>query len=91
MLALKYLTKNKKNDCFNLGIRKGVSVRDVILSCQGVTGEKINAIDGKRREVDTSILVASSDKARKILGWKPKYTEIDSIIKTAWNWHRNNL
>ena len=91
MLALKYLIKNKKNNCFNLGIGKGVSVRDVILSCQGVTGEKINTIEGKRREVDTSILVASSDKASKILGWKPKYTEIDSIIKTAWNWHRNNV
>ena len=51
---------------------------------------KIATIEDKSRKGDTEVLVASCKKAKKILGWMPKYTKIDSIIKTAWQWHRTH-
>ena len=87
ILALEYLAENGKSDYFNLGTGVGTSVKGIIQACEKVTGMKIAFIEDKRRKGDTEVLVASSKKARKILGWKPKYTKIESIIKTAWQWH----
>lgn len=90
ILALEYLARHGKSECFNLGTGVGTSVRSIIRACEKATGMKISVKEGKRREGDTETLVASYKKARKILGWKPKYTRIDSIIKTAWQWHRTH-
>ena len=73
---------------FNLGNGKGFSVREVIESARRVTGHPIPAEVHPRRPGDPAVLVASSEKAIRELGWKPKYTQLDEIIRTAWIWHR---
>lgn len=73
---------------FNLGNGQGFSVRQVIESARRVTGHPIPAEFHPRRPGDPAVLVASSAKAIRELGWKPRYTELDSIIRTAWIWHR---
>ena len=89
-LALEYLNKGDKSDIFNLGNGVGFSVKEVIDASREVTGDKIPAIVSKRREGDPKTLIASSDKARNILGWQPKYTDLKEIIQTAWMWHKNH-
>jgi UDP-glucose 4-epimerase len=73
---------------FNLGNGQGFSVREVIESARRVTGHPIPAEICPRRAGDPAVLVASSEKAMRELGWKPKYTELDEILRTAWIWHR---
>jgi UDP-glucose 4-epimerase len=73
---------------FNLGTGKGSSVQQVIASARKITGHPIPVELGPRRPGDPAKLVASADKAHKILGWKPAFTTLDSIIQSAWNWHR---
>lgn len=73
---------------FNLGNGKGFSVREVIESARRVTGHPIPAEVHPRRAGDPAVLVASSEKAIRELGWKPKYTQLDEIIRTAWIWHQ---
>ncbi len=73
---------------FNLGNGQGFSVREVIESARRVTGHPIPAEIHPRRPGDPAVLVASSAKAIRELGWKPRYTDLDSIIRTAWSWHR---
>ena len=73
---------------FNLGNGKGFSVREVIESARRVTGHPIPAEVHPRRPGDPAVLVASSEKAIRELGWKPKYTQLDEIIRTAWIWHQ---
>jgi UDP-glucose 4-epimerase len=73
---------------YNLGNGKGFSVREVIESARRVTGHAIPAEVCPRRAGDPAVLVASSDKAIKELGWKPRYTELDEIVRTAWVWHQ---
>ena len=89
-LALEYLNKGGKSDIFNLGNGVGFSVKEIIDASKEVTGDKIPAIVSKRREGDPKTLIASSDKARNILGWQPKYTDLKEIIQTAWMWHKNH-
>jgi len=87
LLALDALqTKDKL--VYNLGNGTGFSVREVIESACRVTGHPIPAVLFPRRAGDPAVLVASSDKAIQELGWKPKYTELDDIIRTAWVWHQ---
>lgn len=90
ILAIKYLFNGGKSDIFNLGSSKGFSVKQIIDSARKVTRLSIPEIIGERRPGDPSTLVASSDKARKILGWNPLKTDMDTIIKDAWMWHKNN-
>jgi UDP-glucose 4-epimerase len=73
---------------FNLGNGKGFSVREVIESARRVTGHAIPAEIHPRRTGDPAVLVASSDKAIRDLGWKPRYTQLDDIVRTAWIWHQ---
>jgi UDP-glucose 4-epimerase len=73
---------------FNLGNGAGFSVREVIESARRVTGRTIPAEVHPRRPGDPAVLVASSEKAMSELGWKPRYTELDAIIRTAWAWHQ---
>ena len=73
---------------FNLGNGKGFSVRKVIESARRVTGHPIPAEICPRRAGDPAFLVASSEKAIRELGWKPRYTQLDEIVRTAWIWHQ---
>jgi UDP-glucose 4-epimerase len=73
---------------FNLGNGHGFSVREVIDSARRVTGHPIRAEVHPRRAGDPAVLVASSEKAIRELGWKPKYTRLDEIVRTAWIWHQ---
>jgi UDP-glucose 4-epimerase len=73
---------------YNLGIGRGYSVREVIAAVETVTGKKVPVKVGPRRSGDPPVLVASSDKISRELGWKPRYTDIKAIVETAWNWHR---
>ncbi len=73
---------------FNLGNGQGFSVREVIESARRVTGHPIPAEVHPRRPGDPAFLVAGSDKAIRELGWKPRYTQLDDILRTAWVWHQ---
>jgi len=88
--ALKYLREGGKSDIFNLGNGKGFSVKEIISAAEKVTGQKIKTEIGTRRAGDPAQLIASADKAKKILHWTPQFTNIEKIISTAWNWHKNN-
>jgi UDP-glucose 4-epimerase len=79
-----------KTGFFNLGNGGGYSVREVIDTCQRITGVKIPAIEKPRRAGDPPRLVAAADKAINELGWKPKYGKLEDIIATAWKWHQKN-
>jgi UDP-glucose 4-epimerase len=81
------MVANQKSDHFNLGSGQGYSVREIIESARRVTGHAIPADIHPRRAGDPDILVASSEKAEKVLGWKRAYESIDSIIESAWNFH----
>ncbi len=78
-----------KSKIYNLGSEKGYSVREVIWTSKKVTGKKIKTIEAERRNGDAVVLVADSTKIKKELGWKPKYG-LKDIIKSAWEWHRDN-
>jgi len=73
---------------YNLGNGKGFSVLEVIESARRVTGHAIPADLCPRRAGDPAVLVASSEKAIRELGWKPRYTQLDEIVRTAWVWHQ---
>ncbi|MDJ0688100.1 MAG: UDP-glucose 4-epimerase GalE [Xenococcaceae cyanobacterium MO_188.B32] len=88
VLGLKYLLDGGESQVFNLGNGSGFSVREVIETARKVTGKEIPAIESDRRPGDAPILVGSSDKARKILGWNPNYADLSKIISHAWQWHQ---
>lgn len=85
ILALEKLGETKKN-AFNLGNGEGYSVLEVVSSVERVTGKKVPAVDAPRRPGDPARLVASSVRARKILGWRPKRAKLDEIVGDAWAW-----
>ena len=87
LCALNYLRNGGKSDIFNLGSGQGFSVKEIIDTAEKVTGQKIKTEFGARREGDPVQLIASSDKARKILGWTPRFDDVEKIIATLWNWH----
>jgi UDP-glucose 4-epimerase len=88
LLALDQLNDGGKSDFFNLGNGNGYSVNQVIATARRVSGCKINTAVAPRRDGDAPRLVASSDKAKGQLGWKPRYAELEEIIRTAWEWHK---
>lgn len=90
ILALEYLAKDNISNVFNLGSNNGFSVKEIIDVARKVTGHPIPQVMGERRAGDPSKLVASSEKAREILGWAPSKTSVEKIIEDAWNWHKNN-
>jgi UDP-glucose 4-epimerase len=87
LLALGALEQHDKL-VFNLGNGQGFSVRQVIESARRITGHPIPAELQPRRSGDPAVLVASSERAARELGWKPRYTQIDDIVRTAWIWHQ---
>jgi len=88
--ALKYLEDGGESEVFNLGNGNGFSVREVIEEARKVTGKEIKATETERRPGDPPVLVGSSEKARKILKWQPKYDDLTKIISTAWEWHKKD-
>ncbi|MCM1126046.1 MAG: UDP-glucose 4-epimerase GalE [Lachnospiraceae bacterium] len=87
LLALHYLEEGKESDFFNLGNELGTSVLEVVESVKKVTGRNFTVTLADRREGDPAKLVGSSRKAQNILGWKPIYGDIDTIVEHAWKWH----
>lgn len=89
-LALEYLRKGNESNIFNLGNGNGYSVKKVVEVARKVTNHPIPAEVMERRAGDPAVLIASSERARKVLGWKPQYDSIERIIMDAWNWHKNH-
>ena len=90
ILAVKYLINGNESNIFNLGNGVGYSVREVIETARKVTGHPIPAIETPKRAGDPARLVASSEKARNILGWNPEHDSLEEIIADAWKWHKNH-
>lgn len=90
VLALDYLLAGGKNDVFNLGNGVGFTVREVIDVARAVTGHPIPAELCPRREGDPAQLVASSEKAKTVLGWRPQFDALETIVATAWDWHKTH-
>jgi UDP-glucose 4-epimerase len=90
LLALQYLQNGGESNVFNLGSSQGFSVKEIIECAKEVTGIDIPVQFGERRSGDPSTLIASSEKARHVLGWNPTRTSIQQIIRDAWNWHQHH-
>ena len=88
VFALERLLDGAASDFYNLGQGQGFSVKEVVDHVARVTGRGIATVDVDRRPGDPPVLVASNAKALKCLSWQPEYTNLDDIIRTAWNWHR---
>ncbi|HWY42610.1 MAG TPA: UDP-glucose 4-epimerase GalE [Candidatus Sulfotelmatobacter sp.] len=82
--------KEREGLAYNLGNGNGFSVRQVIEAARKITGHPIPVIESPRRPGDPPTLVASSERIGKELGWKPKYATLESIMQTAWDWHREH-
>lgn len=87
MLAVEYLMKDNDSNIFNLGSGNGFTVNEVIEVARKVTGHPIPAKITERRAGDPAKLIASSEKAKEVLGWKPEHTDLEEIISSAWKWH----
>ncbi len=90
ILALEKMQKDGKSNIYNLGNGNGFSVKEVVDLARKVTGIDIKAELGDRRPGDPAKLVATSEKAQKELNWQPKYNDLETIIETAWKWHKDN-
>ena len=90
ILAMKYLREGNESNIFNLGNGVGFTVKEVVETARKVTGHPIPMNIEPRRTGDPAKLIASSQKAKKILGWSPQYQELETIISTAWEWHKNH-
>jgi UDP-glucose 4-epimerase len=93
LLALNALEKAPENSSpliYNLGNGRGFSVRQVVEVARQITGHPIPAIESPRRPGDPEVLIASSDKIRRELGWQPKFPDLKAIVESAWQWHRNH-
>ena len=85
--AVEYLEAGNESNIFNLGNGVGFSVKEMIEAAKEATGKEIKVVLGDRRAGDPAQLIASSEKANKILGWTPKFTDVKDIIKDAWAFH----
>lgn len=90
IIAVKYLENGGESNVFNLGNGVGFSVKEVIETARKVTGHPIPAVVSSRRAGDPAVLIASSTKAKEILGWTPKHDSLEEIIATAWKWHKHH-
>ena len=90
VLALEYLRKGGASDIFNLGNGQGFSVKEMIAAAEKATGRSIKVEIGARRAGDPAQLIASSEKARSVLDWKPQFTDVEQVIGTAWRWHEHH-
>ncbi|MGB9857210.1 MAG: UDP-glucose 4-epimerase GalE [Dictyoglomaceae bacterium] len=90
ILALEALLLGKDSEVYNLGNSKGFSVREVIKTAEKVVGKKIPVKEGPKRPGDPAVLIASSEKIKRDLGWDPKYTDLEDIIESAWKWFKKH-
>ena len=90
ILALGKLDQGKISRIYNLGNGNGYSVREVIETAKKVTGRKVASLDSPRRPGDPARLVASSEKIREELGWNPRFPDLETIVETAYHWHRKH-
>lgn len=90
ILAMEYLEKGNESNLFNLGNGVGFTVKEVIDTARKVTGHPIPAVTAERRAGDPAVLIASSEKAKEVLGWEPKHPELEEIIASAWKWHQSH-
>jgi UDP-glucose 4-epimerase len=93
LLALHALENGRENSSpliYNLGNGQGFSVRKVVEVARGVTGHPIPVIESPRRSGDPAVLIASSEKIRRDLGWQPGFPELKAIVQSAWQWHRTH-
>jgi UDP-glucose 4-epimerase len=90
LLAIEKLRNGGTSGIYNLGNGNGFTVKEVIDTARKVTGKDIPAIVAPRRGGDPARLIASSEKAMKELGWKPRYASLEQIIESAWKWHKNH-
>lgn len=90
LLSLKKLLKSSQSEFINLGTNRGYSVLEIINKTEEITGEKVLYRESPRREGDVPVLLASREKAEQILGWKLYHSNIQTIIETAWDWHRKS-
>ena len=90
ILAVEALQTGEGCDIFNLGNGNGFSVQQIIQAASQVTGRTIPVMESQRRPGDPPVLIASSEKIRRRLGWIPQYGKLEEIIGTAWRWHRTH-
>lgn len=88
VLALRKLLESSRSEFINLGTNTGYSVLEIIKKTEAITGEKVLYKERPKRKGDVPVLLASNEKAEKILGWKLSHSDIETIIQTAWNWHQ---
>ena len=88
VLALRRLLAGQASEVINLGTNLGYSVREVVAKAEEITGRKVPCRDRPRREGDVPVLLASQEKAERVLGWIQNHSNLGTIIATAWDWHR---
>jgi UDP-glucose 4-epimerase len=91
LLALRYLLGGGSSEAVNLGTARGHSVLEVVRAAEEVVGGKVPVELLPRREGDVPVLLASREKARRLLGWEPGLSDIGTILRTAWDWHRKTV
>ena len=84
VMALDYITKNNKSITLNLGTEKGTTVKEIIDAARKITGKEIPSEDVERRPGDPACLYATSKRAKELLGWEPKYSDVETLVKTTW-------
>ena len=90
ILAVEKLRRDHTSAVYNLGNGKGFSVREVIDVAKEVTGLPIKVMEAERRAGDPAVLIASSDKIKKELGWNPRFADLSTIVETAFRWHQSH-
>jgi UDP-glucose 4-epimerase len=88
LLALDALAQGARSMTLNLGNERGYSVREVIETARAVTGHPIPVVERDRRPGDPAVLVADSGRARRELGWRPAFPDLERIVATAWHWEQ---
>ena len=88
VLALQYLIEGGKSIVLNCGYGHGYSVKEVVDTVKRVTGKDFPVVEAPRREGDPPVLVAKVDRIKRVLGWEPKYDDLEFIVRTAWEWEK---
>ena len=83
-MALDYIEKNNKSLMLNLGTEKGTTVKEIIEAARKITGKPIPAAEEPRRPGDPAELYETSKLAKELLGWEPKYSDVETLVKTTW-------
>lgn len=86
VLALRAVEEGRAAAAYNLGTGRGHSVREVVECCRRITGREIRAVEAPRRAGDPAVLVADPSRAKRDLGWEPRFTALEPIVETAWAW-----